>query len=104
MLTIKRHACCRNGLVAQSFIPPYDVRIPYAMETHGVEASLLNHTPSQSVLVAPQEHSKQALQIAGNVLPYMAIVLVYVATQIAAKMKVRPWKEDGSCLDGGGGA
>lgn len=70
------------------------------METHGVEASLLEHTPSQSVLIPPQELSKQALQIAGNVLPYVAVVLVYVATQVAAKMKVRDFDAVGSCLGG----
>ena len=33
--------------MAQSRIPPTDVRIPYAMETHGVEASLLQSQPSE---------------------------------------------------------
>ncbi len=28
-------------------IPPTDVRIPYAMETHGVEVSLLQSQPSE---------------------------------------------------------
>lgn len=45
--------------MAQSFIPPFDVRIAYAMETHGVEASLLNPTPSARALEPPREHSKQ---------------------------------------------
>ena len=36
----------RDGRVAQSLIPPADVRIPYAMETHGVEASLLESQPT----------------------------------------------------------
>ena len=38
----------RDGRVAQSLIPPTDVRIPYAMETHGVEASLLQSQPTQA--------------------------------------------------------
>lgn len=52
--------------MAQSFIPPFDVRIAYAMETHGVETSLLNLTPSARALEPPGEHSKEVLY---NLLP-----------------------------------
>lgn len=31
--------------MAQSVVPDYDYRIPYAMETHGVRSSLLRPVP-----------------------------------------------------------
>ena len=45
----------RDGRVAQSLIPPADVRIPYAMETHGVEASLLQSQPTQARFCFPEQ-------------------------------------------------
>jgi hypothetical protein len=35
----------RDGTMAQSVVPDYDYRIPYAMETHGVRSSLLRPVP-----------------------------------------------------------
>ncbi len=43
-------------------IPPTDVRIPYAMETHGVEVSLLQSQPSEvrSLTVHSRAHRMYA--------------------------------------------
>lgn len=45
LLSWGRH---RDGTLAQSLVPDYDYRIPYAMETHGVVTSRLRCTPEAS--------------------------------------------------------
>ena len=52
--------------MAQSLVPPTDVRIPYAMETHGVEVSLLQSQPSEVRHLC--SHSKTGhMSVAGSV-------------------------------------
>ena len=42
--------CGRDGSVAQSVVPEYDFRIPYALETHGVTTSRLRTEPTAAEL------------------------------------------------------
>ena len=78
----------RDGQVAQSYVPPTDFRLSYAMETHGVACNRLQPTPSEAQLAPRRAPSEKLQQMFTNVLPAIALVLVYVATQVAAKWKV----------------
>jgi hypothetical protein len=80
---------CRDGKVAQSCVPPYDFRISYAMETHGVEAARLKPTPLESELAPGKPISETVEQVVTMGLPVLALVATYLATQLAAKMKVK---------------
>lgn len=74
----------------QSCVPPSDVRMGLAMETHGVEAVRL--TPPipgglLSKLQTPQIPS-QYLVAFFTALPVLALVVTYLATQLQAHLKV----------------
>lgn len=74
----------------QSCIPPSDIRLGLAMETHGVSA--VRMTPPMpsgllSKLQTPQIPS-QYLVAFFTALPVMAIVITYLATQLQAHLKV----------------
>ncbi|CAK0787425.1 hypothetical protein CVIRNUC_010645 [Coccomyxa viridis] len=76
-----------DNRVAHSYVPRFDYRIPYAMETHGVEAARLA-TPLTSTTL------QQSGKVAGaftarflSALPFLALGLAYLATQYAAYLK-----------------
>jgi hypothetical protein len=70
----------RDGTTAQAVIPPHDVRIPYAMETHGVRGRRMDPTPTAAQLAPPQPMAAAAASFLTNVLPYLAVAAVYAAT------------------------
>ncbi|KAK9816556.1 hypothetical protein WJX72_001883 [[Myrmecia] bisecta] len=76
-----------NNVVAQSYVPHFDYRIPYAMETHGVKASRLSAAPSQAELTPSVGVSARTTKLVTTALPLLAILVVYIATQVAHALK-----------------
>ena len=66
--------------VAQAIFPPNDVRLSYAMETHGVRGYRLPTPPTRAELQPPKGLGKDASNFLVNVMPYVAVGLVYLAT------------------------
>ncbi|GAB4816210.1 hypothetical protein N2152v2_003256 [Parachlorella kessleri] len=77
-----------DGSVAQGYIPQDDYRMHYAMETNGVRGVRLEPTPTQSQLTPPRELPQGTRDFLVNVLPYLAVALVYLATQIVRWRKM----------------
>lgn len=72
----------RDGTTAQSVVLPDDARLAYAMETHDVMGRLLPRIPSSSELYPPRQIGAEAAAFLVNVLPYLAVLGVWVATTI----------------------
>lgn len=79
----------RDGTLAQSYVPSFDYRIPYAMENHGVAAIRLPAEPSPGTFTVRRLWNKNQQKIISRVIPVVAIAVVYFATQLAAKWKVQ---------------
>lgn len=77
----------RDGTLAQSYVPSYDYRIPYAMENHGVAAIRLPAEPTPGTFTVRKMWDKSQQKIINRVIPLLAIAVVYFATQLAAKWK-----------------
>lgn len=80
----------KDDTLAQGYVPHYDYRIAYAMENHGVVAARLPAEPAPEMLVnsAQKMWDENARKVVTNVVPVIAIGLIYFATQLAAKWKV----------------
>ena len=78
----------RDGTLAQSYVPSFDYRVPYAMENHGVAAIRLPAEPAASTFTVQRLWNKNQQKIINRVVPLVAIAIVYFATQLAAKWKV----------------
>ncbi|CAL8467515.1 g7053 [Coccomyxa elongata] len=76
----------RDDRVAHSYVPRYDFRIPYAMETHGVVADRVAAPITQN-MIQPVKPASAFTRNLLNVLPFLALGLAYAATQYAAHMK-----------------
>ena len=72
----------RNGTTAQSIVLPDDARLSYAMEAHDVRGRLLPRIPEASELFPPKPIGAEVASFLVNVLPYLAVLGVYVATSI----------------------
>lgn len=66
--------------VAQAVFPPNDARLSYAMETHGVRGYRLPTPPTRAQLQPPKGLGKDVSNFLVNVMPYVAVGLVYLAT------------------------
>ncbi|DBA94610.1 hypothetical protein WJX77_012597 [Trebouxia sp. C0004] len=77
----------RDGTLAQSYVPSFDYRVPYAMENHGVAAIRLPAEPAASTFTVQRLWNKNQQKIINRVIPLVAIAIVYFATQLAAKWK-----------------
>ncbi len=78
----------RDGTLAQSYVPNYDYRVPYAMENHGVAAVRLPAEPAPGTFTVQRMWNKNQQKIINRVIPLLAIAVVYFSTQLAAKWKV----------------
>ncbi|KAK9823015.1 hypothetical protein WJX81_007049 [Elliptochloris bilobata] len=76
----------RDGHVEQAYIPPYDVRMQCAMETHGVRADRIATpmTAKDYKLYVPVGRVTKTFLTA---LPIIALGVAYAATQFAAFLK-----------------
>ena len=72
----------------QAFVPPWDVRMAYAMETHGVEQTMLNPPPGPGGILDRDLNLGALLESIPAVLPFIFLFGVYMAAQIAAWLKV----------------
>ena len=79
----------KDDTLAQGYVPHYDYRIPYAMENHGVAAARLPAEPAPGTFTVQKMWDKNQQKVINYVIPVIAIGLVYLATQLAAKWKVR---------------
>lgn len=66
--------------VAKAVFPPNDARLSYAMETHGVRGYRLPTPPTRAELQPPKGLGKDVSNFLVNVMPYVAVGLVYLAT------------------------
>ena len=78
----------KDDTLAQGYVPHFDYRIPYAMENHGVAAVRLPGEPAPGTFSVQKMWTENQQQIVLNVMPVIAIGIVYYATQLAAKWKV----------------
>jgi hypothetical protein len=76
-----------DGTTAQASVPPHDVRIPYAMEAHGVRGRRLAPAPSAAQLAPPRALAPAVASFLTDVLPYLAVAAVYAATSIVRRRK-----------------
>ena len=79
----------QDDTLAQGYVPHYDHRIPYAMENHGVVAVRLPAEPVPGTFTVQRMWNQNQQKVINRVIPLIAIGLVYFATQLAAKWKVR---------------
>ena len=70
----------KNGSVAQAIFPPDDPRLSYAMETHGVRGARLPSPPTTAELNPPKGMRAEISSFLVNVVPYLAVAVVYLAT------------------------
>lgn len=70
----------RDGSTAQAIVPPDDVRLSYAMETHGVKGRRLPAAPTAAELAPPKAMGASTSAFLTNVMPYLAVAAVYAAT------------------------
>jgi len=77
----------KDGTVKQSCVPSVDRRIPFAMESHKVVASLVPPTPREIFAPAPVAPSEFVVDIFSKVIPFAALLLVYAAATYAAYLK-----------------
>lgn len=70
----------KDSTVAQAIFPPNDARLSYAMEMHGVRGSRLPVPPTAAQLNPPKGLTAEASSFLVNVLPYLAVGAVYLAT------------------------
>jgi len=77
----------RDGLVKQSCVPGFDVRIPYAMESQGVTASLVPPTPPSVFEPPPTPPSEMAVNLFSKAIPIISLVAVYLAATYASFLK-----------------
>jgi cell division protease FtsH len=66
--------------VAQAVFPPNDARLSYAMETHGIRGSRLPTPPTAAQLNPSKGLTAEVSSFLVNVMPYVAVGLVYLAT------------------------
>lgn len=76
-----------DGRVKQSYVPREDVRVLYAMETHGVVGKKLQPQIDPNMLATTTDWSENTKTIINQVIPVVAILGIYVAAQYAAKLK-----------------
>ena len=69
--------------------PPPPRRFAYAMESHGVRARRLAPIPTPQQLAPPPPLSRGVQQFLTDVVPYLAIAVVYAATSYVRWKKVR---------------
>ena len=92
----------RDGSTAKAIIPPDDARISYAMETHGVKGRRLPIAPTAVELTPAKPMAAAISNFLTNVLPYLAVAAVYVATtyvkwqkgDAADRIKIKKREED----------
>lgn len=70
----------RDGSTAQAIVPADDARLAYAMETHNVRGHRLPAVPTVAELTPPRPMAAEVSAFLTNVLPYLAVVAVYLAT------------------------
>ncbi|KAI8110063.1 hypothetical protein M9435_001743 [Picochlorum sp. BPE23] len=69
-----------GGKVAQAVFPPDDARLSYAMETHAVKGSRLPAPPTMAQLNPSKGLTAGVSSFLVNVMPYVAVGAVYLAT------------------------
>lgn len=78
----------KDGSVAQSYVPDFDYRVPYAAKNHAVATIRLPSEPIADTYSAKAIWSENTAKLVYRIVPLVAIGLVYAATQLAAKLKV----------------
>lgn len=78
----------KDGSLAQSYVPGFDYRVPYAMENHGVQAVRLPSEPLPDNSASVNIWTEAQYKTFYKVMPVIGIAIVYAATQLAAKLKV----------------
>lgn len=79
----------KDGSVAQSYVPDFDYRVPYAARSHSVATVRLAAEPAEDTFSAKQIWTENQAKLVYRIVPLLAIGVVYAATQLAAKLKVR---------------
>ena len=70
----------KDGTVAQAIWPTNDARLSYAMESHNVRGYRLDTPPTLKELQPSRGVGEAASNFLVNIMPYVAVGLVYVAT------------------------
>ncbi len=70
----------KDGKVAQAVWPTNDARLAYAMESHNVRGYRLDTPPTLKELQPSRGVGEAASNFLVNIMPYVAVGLVYVAT------------------------
>ena len=70
----------KDGKVAQAIWPTNDARLSYAMESHNVRGYRLDTPPTLKELQPSRGVGEAASNFLVNIMPYVAVGLVYVAT------------------------
>lgn len=78
----------KDGTVAQSYVPDFDFRVPYAARSHSVATVRLPPEPIPDTFSAKQIWTENQAKLVYRIVPLIAIGIVYAATQLAAKLKV----------------
>lgn len=70
----------KDGSTAKAIIPPFDYRLPYAMETHHVKGNRLPSIPTANQLYPPPGLGVEVAAFLTGAFPYLAVLAVYLAT------------------------
>lgn len=84
----KRQAGEEHVDIVQAFVPPWDVRMAYAIETHGVEQTMLNPPPGPGGILDQDLNLGALLEKIPAFMPFIFLLGVYLASQVAAWLKV----------------